>query len=49
MSSKLLKELETEKEINGFEKFNFSFASPNYLEITTSSLPSAKLLGKLLY
>ncbi|CAG8437483.1 6955_t:CDS:2 [Ambispora leptoticha] len=46
MSSKLLKELEEEKEINGLEKFNFSFASPNYLEIITFSLPSAKLLGK---
>ena len=49
MSLKLLKELETEKEINGFEKFNFSFSPPNYLEITTLTLPSAKLLGNLLY
>jgi hypothetical protein len=49
MSLKLLKELETEKEINGFEKFNFSLSPSNCLEITSPDLPSTKLLGKLLY
>jgi len=49
MSLKLLQELETEKENNGFEKFNFSFSSSNCLEITAPNLSSTKLLGKLLY
>lgn len=49
MSLKLLKELETEKKTNGFEKFEFSFSLLNCLEITAPSLPSAKLLEKVLY
>lgn len=49
MLSKLLKELETEKEVNGFEKFKFSFLNSSRLEITAPSLPSAKLLEKVLY
>jgi hypothetical protein len=49
MLSELLKELKLEKEVDSLEKFDFSFSSPQSLEIITSRLLSAKLLGKILY